>query len=30
LLLQGRRIRALTQAQVAELRGKYPIKQTQP
>ena len=26
LLLQGRRIRALTDAQVAELRHKYPIK----
>ena len=26
LLLQGRRVRALTQAQVAELRAKYPIK----
>jgi len=26
LLLQGRRVRALTQAQVAELRAKYPIR----
>ena len=26
LLLQGRRIRALTEAQVAELRARYPIK----